>query len=68
MVGPWLCGLWERSRSVLDTFRSLGAFGPSRAAAEAAWESLETSRAAAEVAWQGLEASRAARRGRPDDS
>ena len=52
MVGPWLCGLWERSRIPFEA--SLGAFGPSRAAAEAAWE--------------GLGASRAARRGRPDDS
>ena len=51
-VGPWLCGLWERSRIPFEA--SLGAFGPSRAAAEAAWE--------------GLGASRAARRGRPDDS
>ena len=47
MVGPWLCGLWERSRSILDTFGGhFGASGPSRAVAEAAWEGLGASQAA----------------------
>ena len=65
MVGPWLFGLWERSRIPFEA--SLGASGPSRAAAEAAWEGLgppgrlvEVAQTTLEASWAALEGSRTA--------